>query len=304
MYLFSLNNGKKVLFLIIVGDGLVGSSIIEQIKIRGYSKVFYVKPNWFVTAKIAKQLLLLMKKIGESKSVESVSLIWSAGKTGFNSSLQEVQSETLIFKQLIQVFMENIKTYTDSQPIIHYMSSAGGLYEGIRNVDTSTIPMPKRPYGFAKLEQENFLKSYLPQINLHIYRPSSVYGFINAKNRLGLISALIINTINHRTTIIAGGFDTLRDYIWVGNVASFVTDMIDSNSNGSFTHLLANGRAYSIYEIKNTIEKRLRRKVYLKFSKLPSNANHNTYLKKTIANKLKNNSLEEMVNQVVNKYIS
>src|ERR1041385_672024 len=85
----------------------------------------------------------------------------------------------------------------DAHHAFHLLSSAGGLYNGQRNVGRDSVPFATNPYGRAKLEQERQLHLALAHTQRMIYRPASVYGFAGPGTRLGLVAALIHNSIRH-----------------------------------------------------------------------------------------------------------
>ena len=51
-------------------------------------------------------------------------------------------------------------------PLFFLVSSAGGLFEGQRNVGDRSQPSPMRPYGFLKLRQEKLLQDAPPALSL------------------------------------------------------------------------------------------------------------------------------------------
>ena len=103
-----------------------------------------------------------------------------------------------------------------------------------------------------------------------ILRPSSVYGFIDSKiSRSSLISTVVYNALSNRLSTLYGNLYTLRNYIWVEDVANFVLSKILNFESGMC--ILAGSRSYSIIEVKKEIEKAVRKKVYFKISTLMDN---------------------------------
>src|SRR5262249_7810010 len=137
----------------------------------------------------------------------------------------------------------------------HLLSSAGGLFEGQRFVDTSAKPAPRRPYGEAKLAQEERTAKLRPEVATSIYRPSSVYGFSGAGGRAGLVNTLIENTRKHCPSHIFGDSDTVRDYVLASDIGNFIAGRMSLPIERSRTFLLASGKPSSTQEILKISEK-------------------------------------------------
>ena len=190
-----------------------------------------------------------------------ISLVWAAGKSGFYSSVQEVEIEFIYFQKLIDCLLRSI----NNLPIdAVFVSSAGGLYEGSINISRKTKISIKRPYGKLKKKQEGYLLSNSRFDKVSIIRPSSVYGYINTKNRMGLIPTMIYNALTSKSTILYGNLYTLRDYVWADDVAKFIFNKIFFDGSGIY--ILANCKPSSILEIKREVEKITRRKVLFKMN--------------------------------------
>jgi UDP-glucose 4-epimerase len=164
----------------------------------------------------------------------------------------------------------------------HLLSSAGGLFEGQRQVTGSSNPSPRRPYGAAKLEQEACLLRFHPDTSTHVYRPSSVYGFSGAGVRLGLVNVLIQNALRHQVSRIYGNPHTMRDYVLASDIGRFISDRIIGQSGASGTFLLASGKPSSTFEILHRIQDVTRRKIYLRFEPETDNSSHNTYCARSL----------------------
>jgi nucleoside-diphosphate-sugar epimerase len=157
------------------------------------------------------------------------------------------------------------------------MSSAGGLFEGQRLVDRNSEPRPVRPYGRAKLSQEQRAPCLPAGISCSIYRPSSVYGHNRRGGRSGLIAALIDGAKTHQTSHIFGNINTLRDYVMAGDIGAFVAARVSGNHEpGEF--LLASGKPATIGEVIHIVERATARRLYVRFEHLASNADHMSFI--------------------------
>ena len=205
-----------------------------------------------------------------------IDFVWSAGKGGFGmdqrDTLPEMDSFSEVVKMAVAVLQENPSCLVR----FHMLSSAGGLFEGQRNVNTATLPVPKRPYAAMKLNQEQILGSCNNMIQF-IYRPTSVYGFAGLNRRLGLIPTLLWNGSRNKVSSIFGSPDTLRDYVWADDVGSFIANKILSKESESETLILASGKPSALFEIFRLIEKVLNKKLFCHYIKDGGNTEHNTF---------------------------
>lgn len=221
-------------------------------------------------------------------AIDSVSVIWAAGRSGMGSDEAQMQQETTLFSEVLSLAERHAASH-NRDTHVHLMSSAGGLFEGRRHVDNETVPRPARPYGLGKLRQENLLLEAAARtrhLTAHIYRPSTVYGF-HAGARMGLIPVLVLNALAGRTSVIAGRYDTIRDYVAADDIGRFVaSEITDPSAAGTTPMLLASGRPAPIGEIVAEIEQILGTRLLLRYDPRPSNGVHMSYRKSAIPAKL------------------
>jgi len=268
--------------VMLFGVGLVGSAVLHALVSRGEATVRQWPLSWQSTDQRADDLANLSKEIASiyegPKRLVRIDTVWAAGKAGFASSQSELDSELGAFNQVLG-WASNLRAIAPKALLrFHMLSSGGGLFEGQRFVDRTSIPEPQRPYGRVKLEQERLLELAREDMGVYIYRPSSIYGFTDLRSgRLNLVNALINNAKTHTVTRIFGGLDTLRDYVLSSDVGEFIARRIlsDESEPGVFT--LASGKPTSIKEMLKIAEEIVGRPLYLKLDSSPSNAGHITY---------------------------
>lgn len=205
-----------------------------------------------------------------------VDFVWSAGKGGFGMSQNETLPEMDSFFEVVEMVISVLRENPSCLVRFHMLSSAGGLFEGQRNVNSASLPAPGRPYGFLKLAQEKFLGDCDGLIQF-IYRPTSIYGFAGLNRRLGLIPTLLWNGSRNKVSTIFGAPETLRDYVWAGDVGAFIARMIASKASSSDHFVLASGKPSALFEIFNHIEKILNKRLFCHYIKNGGNADHNTF---------------------------
>jgi len=239
------------------GSGLVGSAIdrkLSEISVTLSS----VKTNWDNSAETIEQISQI--QCGE---FESIVIIWSAGKAGFNSSEGQTKKELDFFNSVIRY----IKYKFDKQKFYFrfwLMSSAGGLHEGQTHVTDPNKNNTLRPYATLKLEQETSATSIFGINQIVICRISSVYTKVNLSGRLGLISVLVQNGVKDKISTIFGSESTLRDYVLDDDIGQYVVDHLDTPLSG--IQYLISGSSISIQFIKISIERIILKKLLIRYA--------------------------------------
>jgi hypothetical protein len=209
-----------------------------------------------------------------------IDFVWSAGKGGFGMEQSDTLQELASFSEVAEMAIALSRENPSCLVRFHLISSAGGLFEGQRNVNNSSLPSPKRPYAFLKLAQEKMLDD-CGQLVRFIYRPTSVYGFAGLNRRMGLIPTLLLNGSKNKVSTIFGAPETLRDYVWADDVGAFMAEMIASKPTAPGSFLLASGKPSTLYEIFSHIEQILNKKLFFHYVKRGDNVEHNTFSMKT-----------------------
>ncbi|UIJ40656.1 NAD(P)-dependent oxidoreductase [Vibrio kanaloae] len=265
MYLLRKENNRSI---IVVGLGLIGQSIVNELIRKGYRIERKQRVNW--KESVDHIVVDILNFINEAIH-ENVSIIWCAGKCGFNSEDSETNIEDAFFLKIIRSIYNLLET-KDEILSFYLISSIGGLFEGQVSIHDKMKPCPQRAYGRLKLSQEKTLLKSGFRLRPFIFRLSSVYGSINTNNRMGLVQVLIKNGIENKITKIYGNADTLRDYTSVDDISKFICGVvITSYDDGSNIYHLANGKASSIGEIKSLVERKIRKRLLLSYEKNATN---------------------------------
>ncbi len=244
--------------VVIIGLGLIGSQIKIALKKRINFEEQTLVVNWSDAQYFMQLFPIELNKVNPG-NFKKIDVVWAAGKVGFSASFEDCKPET---NHLLKCVTSLQSITKDSQFFFHYLSSAGALFDGQIGVDAMSMPSPERPYGQVKLEQEGIVKSAFS--NVYIYRPSTVYGPYLTNKRVGLIAVLIQNLFANKTSFIYGNMNTLRDYIWVGDVAHTIAENIIKNSEESIQFLVS-GKPSSIFEICTLINKMTNRKPLVQY---------------------------------------
>lgn len=274
--------------VLLFGLGLIGGAVDRALRLRFQAEGRDFPYDWQDGGLRQAQ----RKGIGAAlPQAGRLAVVWTGGQSGFGSSDADMAQETAIVAELIAM-AETLRQ--DGRAVdFHMMSSAGGLFESQTHCSELSIPQPLRPYGAGKLMQERALAQAGGLDRRHVYRPSSVYGVTRSK-RVGLVTALISNAMQGRTTRIFGNPNTLRDYVLADDIGHYLARRIvgagavsgqgtdrapdPAPDQGLLTFLLASGRSASVFEVIERIRERIERPLLLQFDPHPSNVRDMSFL--------------------------
>lgn len=301
----------SVQWVLVFGVGLIGETLAAELFRRGFSDGTRLAFSWQPASGIRQHeadaicdwMHLRVNAHADARtpaSRMSIDIVWSAGRGGFASTWATLDKELGAFQAVIALSARLLETLPLAAHRFHLTSSAGGLYEGQLNVGPDTVPAPLRPYGELKLEQEKQLRALAGPVAKHIYRPSSVYGFVSLKSRLGLIATLINNGMRGQVTNIFAEALTLRDYVLVGDIATFMAQKIEIQADSTDdTYVLASAKPTSVHEVLGLLERVLDRSLYFVFRPTQDNTACNTYSPHVLANGFHPQDLETGMRSVL-----
>ncbi len=141
---------------------------------------------------------------------------------------------------------------------IAFLSSAGTIYGSTKQkVSETSDKNPFSPYGITKLAMENFLLYFKTRYNINydVYRISNVYGEgQNTSKGLGLINTLLEKIISENKIKIFGNGETLRNYIYVKDVAELLSLSATSDTGNSSTYNISSNDSLTINQIVDVIK--------------------------------------------------
>ena len=270
--------GQAGPYVLLFGLGLIGGAVDRALRLRFEAEGRDFPYDWHDAGLRQAQ----RADIGAAlPNAGRLSLVWTGGQSGFGSTDADMAQETAIVAELIAMAQTLRQA---GRPVdFHMMSSAGGLFESQTHCSEHSIPRPLRPYGTGKLMQEQALAQAAGLDRRHVYRPSSVYGVTRSK-RVGLVTALISNAMQGKTTRIFGNPNTLRDYVLADDIGHYLARRIvdpepaPDHPPGAMTFLLASGRSASVFEVIERIRERIERPLLLQFDPHPSNVRDMSFL--------------------------
>lgn len=282
-------------FVMIFGLGLIGQSVKLSLdrSTKFTSSTFPF--SWDSSKTREKQIKTILGYVnGHSNSytcVEKIDVVIAAGKAGFANGVsvftQEQESYDSIFSLIHSLSVKSDRTIR-----VHFISSAGGLFEGLCNVELTTKISPLRPYGIAKYQLERCVSELPDEIVKFIYRPSSVYGYNGIRGRVGLIVAALRSITENSTVRIYAKPDTLRDYVFVEDIGRFLALNVLDTQRQSQVYLLASGKPTSTLELVKHIERITGRRLSVQYELSEENSSSNTYRPCALPSYWRSTSLE------------
>jgi len=260
----------------IFGVGLIGSALVDSLTSSRRVTRSELPLSWANPAARGRQLDRVATRTLEAlRSFPGAGLrvVWAAGHAGFGSTDDDTRLEIDAFQDVTDG-IRSIAARSPSTPITFAVaSSAGGLFEGQRVVEAGSQPSPRRPYGHLKLHQETLVQAEGAPWAARIFRLTSVYGFIRPGHRMGLVTTLVRNGFRQERTIITGRMDTLRDFIWVEDVANYLAATLSDPEQASrpAVNVLASCKPSTLAEVEQLVNQTLGRRVYASYSLVPSN---------------------------------
>lgn len=178
--------------------------------------------------------------------------------TSWENPLIEIEKNLIPFMNFADTVAKlNVKK-------IAFLSSAGTIYGATQQkVNETSDKNPFSPYGIIKLTMENFLRYFKTRynINFDVYRISNVYGEgQNTSKGLGLINTLLEKIIIEGKVKVFGNGETLRNYIYVKDVAELLSLSATSDIANSSTYNISSNDSLTINQIVEIIKRTVNEK--------------------------------------------
>lgn len=239
--------------VLLFGLGLIGSAIYKALLRLDFRLLADIPFEWHDDLQMEDAHRVIESLCEQySQSCIRLSFVWSAGSAGFHSLQTEADQEFAIFQKTVRFASGLKEKIRPAHFSFQSVSSAGGLFEGQRIIRMSSKPTPMRPYGILKKQQEDHLLNTFSPDELTIYRPSSVYGPMTQKSRLGLINNLINNARNGRITVLDAHVMSLRDYVFAGDIGNYIGRQIRfgrEDKTNDWVRFLVSAKCSSIFEV-------------------------------------------------------
>lgn len=258
--------------LVLGGDGFIGSHLVESLLEKGHSVVVFGR---FKKNKV-KNLNHVRKRIelfsGDflitpnlEKTLEGIDCVFhfissSNPVATINKPREEIELNILPTINLLSICArKGVKK-------IIFPSSGGSIYGNYPRgkVSEEDLLNPISPHAIGKLFIEQFLYYYFIQFKIDyvIYRISNVYGERQEINKdQGVIPIILHRALRGETIEIYG--NTIRDYIYVSDVANFIAENFDKKHNHRIYNI-GSGKGTTLYRILNIIKEQTGPSLHIK----------------------------------------
>jgi UDP-glucose 4-epimerase len=206
-----------------------------------------------------------LERFTEQAQSDDWAIIWAAGAAAVSSTDAVASREAEVFADCVRAIA---KGRPEGRGVFFLTSSAGGIHAGSLHPPFSetTPPAPIGPYGRAKLAQEQAARTAFDgSVPLVIGRISNVYGPGQNLTKLqGLISRLALCSITREPLNLFVPLSTVRDYIYVDDVAVRAHAWIDAaiaGDNGDPVKVIASGQGTSVAQLVRIAQNITRRRV-------------------------------------------
>ncbi|KEF31637.1 UDP-glucose 4-epimerase [Marinobacter nitratireducens] len=239
------------------GTGFIGSHIVARLRVQGHEVSVGSRGNSgnrfhgvaYHEVDLASGRGLLDALIGVDLVIHCASATVPASSAVNPES--DIESNLVGTLKLLEIMREiNVKKMV-------YLSSGGTVYgEPADNPVPESHPLnPISSYGVVKVAVEHYLEIASREWGLEkiIFRPSNPYGEgqVNKAGQ-GLIAAVISCALHNKPVSIFGDGNTVRDYIYVGDLALLISKSVTFEKTGTFN--AGSGLGVSVNEIVNKVE--------------------------------------------------
>lgn len=284
---------NKIKILVTGSKGLIGSEFLNQLEKKDY----ILKGIDIETDILSKKFLIQLNNFNPKI------IIHCASHPG---GLSFVDPRKNILINYIGTF-NIIKWCSENRCKLIFLSSSavyGDRKKKIKIKENDPLE-PETVYGINKLAVEKSIISYSKNFKLDwiIFRLFATFGPGHKKNNYqGIINIILSQLKNTNQVIIKGSIKRMRSIIYVKDAVNIMLNIIFKKINKKIINI-SSGKDVSIKDLIKIIEKKLRKKIYIKTKKkTPGDPFYNlaniNYMKKI--SRLKNNyNIEKGINETL-----
>ena len=170
----------------------------------------------------------------------------SSGELSYNDPKYDLVTNAIGTFNLIRQSVEHgVKRFI-------YTSTVGvyGVFQE-RPTKESDEQMPISYYGISKLAGEHYVRSFMEQIDVTIFRLTNTYGAGQDLDNLnqGMVSIYLAYMLNNETIHIKGSPERFRDFIAVDDVINIYCEALENKICIGNTYNLSTGRKTTVNEL-------------------------------------------------------
>lgn len=250
--------------LVLGGDGFLGSHLVDQTVRSGHEVSVFDRFPYLTSRNLEHQKSNIHLISGEFSNREDLKrallgqdvvyhFIWIANPAAsWSDPLVEIEEN---LKNSIHLF--RLAAECGVKKVV-FPSSGGTIYTNhTEKIKEDTLPNPFSPYGITKISAEFFLQYVHKQTGLgyDIYRIGNAYGprqpLVNSQ---GVLAVWMNAVLNDTELQVYGDQNTLRDYIYVEDIAYLMTHSLNDLTRSNIYNL-GTGSGTSIAELFDIFQK-------------------------------------------------
>ncbi|GGU23934.1 hypothetical protein GCM10007979_23250 [Nocardioides albus] len=203
-----------------------------------------------------------------------VNIAWCAGAGIVATPADELATEVSLFREVLGDLRTALRP--DIRLGFFFASSAGGVYAGSSDPPFTehSEPRPLVAYGRAKLAMEEALTEFCAETGAValLGRITNLYGPGQALSKpQGLVSQLCLAHLRGTPLPVWVSFDTIRDYLYVGDCAEMVVSALDGlpeqarrSGTNAVVKILATGTGVTLAAVVGETNRVFRRRARLR----------------------------------------
>lgn len=242
---------------IIGGNGFIGKHFANELRFTGRSITIVSRSKFELSGVKCLQAENMFDEKVEALLEDMDEIVCLAyatkPKTSFDNPVKDIEEN---LAQTVHLFDLSAKSKRVKKVI--YVSSGGTIY-GHTNaelIDENHNAKPISPYGITKLAIEHYAHLFFTLYSLPVVvvRPSNAYGPGQmAKEGQGFIAYALESVLHRRPVNIFGTDGTIRDYIYVTDLAKALIACLENGRPGA-TYNIGSQQGYSNFDIVNLIK--------------------------------------------------
>lgn len=251
--------------LILGGDGFLGSHLVDDLLELGYEiRVFgrfnkHVKNLNHVLQKIELFSGDFLNPSDLEKALNNIDFVFHFISSSNPASTIDKPFEEMELNILPTIHLLNLCVKKRVKKII-FPSSGGSIYGNVSKGKASEKDLvnPISPHALGKLFIEQLLNYYYVQLGLNyvVYRISNIYGERQRINKgQGIIPTIISKALKEETIKIYG--NTIRDYIYVKDVTSFIVNNFSKKQKFKIYNI-GSGQGVTLFDLLKIIRRQIK----------------------------------------------
>lgn len=248
--------------LVLGANGFIGSPLVNSLAIKGHQVRCFdrFKTNLTNFEADSPNIEIFRGDFMNASSIEEALtgidyvfhfISMTNPRTAENDPLVDIRTN---LSMSVQLFDLSVKS---SVKKIIFASTGGAIYgdNPVPKLNEDQRTLPVSPYAINKLAIENYLAYFKRKhgLDYQVLRISNPYGpGQNTLSGQGVISIFLENALNNRPITIYGDGSMIRDYLYIDDLTSAITDIFDKDSQNNIYNV-GSGNGVSVNELVRLI---------------------------------------------------